>query len=315
MNDESLDSFINGNVSGSQMSSQAEQPDQAPSYPRLRKIKRPKIRPAIGIQEVPTKVQPPLANQSSNENSSDKFSATYQTDMIRNMQESHPDATDMLFSKTTEHEVMEQTDENISTVDNGYAVTSNGEEINNDISEVDPREDLRQSTNIVKAIDAQNMIRERDEYGNTFVSDDEFSDYDYEDEDIDNVDDVFIDSDNYVKKKVLFMAVGICFVVGLLIGKVFFASTETANYGLEEVVTNPDVPSGRPRCGLTDKSQACVFYLMNWYRQELNGRDFYKLAAQLTGREEYMIETDNLRYATVKIKPGNFAQLNIPALQ
>ena len=81
------------------------------------------------------------------------------------------------------------------------------------------------------------------------------------------------------------------------------------------VVTNPDVPSGRPRCGLTDKSQACVFYLMNWYKQELNGRDFYKLAAQLTGREEYMIETDNLRYATVKIKPGHFAQLNIPALK
>jgi hypothetical protein len=54
---------------------------------------------------------------------------------------------------------------------------------------------------------------------------------------------------------------------------------------------------------------------MNCYKQELTGRDFFKLAATLTGREEYMIETENLRYATTKIKPGAFAQLNIPALK
>ena len=92
-------------------------------------------------------------------------------------------------------------------------------------------------------------------------------------------------------------------------------SVYNAGYNVIGVVTNPDVPAGRPRCGLTDKSQACVFYLMNWYKQELNGRDFYRLAAELTGREEYMIETDNLRYANMKIKPGNIAQLNIPALK
>jgi hypothetical protein len=54
---------------------------------------------------------------------------------------------------------------------------------------------------------------------------------------------------------------------------------------------------------------------MNWYKQELNGRSFYKLAAQLTGREEHMIETENIRYSLVKIAPGHFAQLNIPALK
>jgi hypothetical protein len=106
-----------------------------------------------------------------------------------------------------------------------------------------------------------------------------------------------------------------CLFIGLYIGKTLFSSETIENYGLEGVVTNPDVPAGRPRCGLTDKSQACVFYLMNWYKQELNGRDFYRLAAELTGREEYMIETDNLRYASIKIKPGNIAQLNIPALK
>ncbi len=119
----------------------------------------------------------------------------------------------------------------------------------------------------------------------------------------------------YVKKSIVFISSVLCLTVGLFIGKTFFSSTTIEKRGLEGVVINEDVPAGRPRCGLTDKNQACVFYLMNWYKQELNGRDFYKLAAQLTGREEYLIESDNLRYATVKIKPGHFAQLNIPALK
>lgn len=312
MSDESLDSFINNNVSDSQGTSQTGISAQIPPHPKLRKIKRPKVRPAAGIQEIPNKVQPPLPGQTTGGNDFAQFSSASQTaDLAENQGLQN-------FSQSVTEKPAFVTAEHAANADNGYTedVLINAEnESDSDVLETDPREELKQSTSIVKAADAQNMIRERDEYGNTFVSDEEFPDYGYEDEDIDDADDVFIDSDNYVKKKVMFMAAGLCLVIGLLIGKVFFASTETTNYGLEGVVTNPDVPDGRPRCGLTDKSQACVFYLMNWYKQELNGRDFYKLAAQLTGREEYMIETDNLRYATVKIKPGNFAQLNIPALQ
>lgn len=136
---------------------------------------------------------------------------------------------------------------------------------------------------------------------------------------LDYVTDETLDDDGYyegyVKKNLLIIASFVCLLVGVFIGKALFSSQKIEKHGLEGVVINQDVPSGRPRCGLTDKSQACVFYLMNWYKQELNGRDFYKLTAQLTGREEYMIETDNLRYANVKIKPGHFAQLNIPALK
>jgi hypothetical protein len=138
-------------------------------------------------------------------------------------------------------------------------------------------------------------------------------DLDYFDGDISEG--IYIDTSNYTKKSYAYMAAIICLFIGLYIGKSLFSSETVENYGLEGVVTNPDVPAGRPRCGLTEKSQACVFYLMNWYKQELNGRDFYRLAAELTGREEYMIETDNLRYANTKIKPGNIAQLNIPALK
>ena len=98
-----------------------------------------------------------------------------------------------------------------------------------------------------------------------------------------------------MKKNILVAVSAICLILGLFIGKTLFSSQKVEKHGLEGVVINEDVPAGRPRCGLTDKSQACVFYLMNWYKQELNGRDFYKLAAQLTGSEDYMIETDNHR--------------------
>ena len=130
----------------------------------------------------------------------------------------------------------------------------------------------------------------------------------------DYIDDFSMNSD-YVKKSVVGIFSALFLFVGIFVGKTLFSSQRIEAHGLEGVVINPDVPSGRPRCGLTAKDQACVFYFMNWYKQELNGRDFYKIVSDLTGREEYMIESDNLRYANIKIKPGHFAQLNIPALK
>jgi hypothetical protein len=102
---------------------------------------------------------------------------------------------------------------------------------------------------------------------------------------------------------------------GLILGKFFFSSEQMVNNGLQGVVVNPEVPKGRTRCGIAEKTQGCVLYIMNSQRQELNGRDFYDLASQLTGRQRFVIETGNMRYSTIKIKPGNIAQLNIPPLQ
>ncbi|MBR2034127.1 MAG: hypothetical protein IKA03_05620 [Alphaproteobacteria bacterium] len=53
---------------------------------------------------------------------------------------------------------------------------------------------------------------------------------------------------------------------------------------------------------------------MNPQRQDMNARDFYDLASQLTGRQRFVIETGNMRYANQKIRPGEIAQLNIPPL-
>jgi len=115
------------------------------------------------------------------------------------------------------------------------------------------------------------------------------------------------------KKKVWIIAL-ICLFIGVLGGKFFFSSSKVVQNGLQGIVMNPEVPKGRSRCGVAEKTQGCVLYIMNPQRQELNGRDFYDLASQQTGRQRFVIETGNMRYASMKIKPGFIAQLNIPPL-
>ena len=84
--------------------------------------------------------------------------------------------------------------------------------------------------------------------------------------------------------------------------------------GLQGVVVNAEVPRGRARCGVAERTQGCVLYLMNPQRQDMRAKDFYDLASQMTGRQRFMIETGNMRYANTKIKPGDLVQLNIPPL-
>ena len=115
-------------------------------------------------------------------------------------------------------------------------------------------------------------------------------------------------------KKMLIIAF-VCLIIGMLMGNLFFSSEQVVQNGLQGVVVNPEVPAGRARCGLAERTQGCVLYIMNPQRQDLNGRDFYDWASQLTGRQRFVIETGNMRYSSVKIRPGNIAQLNIPPLQ
>ncbi|MDD4556161.1 MAG: hypothetical protein PHE89_02370 [Alphaproteobacteria bacterium] len=107
-------------------------------------------------------------------------------------------------------------------------------------------------------------------------------------------------------------------IAGLFLGFIFtktlFSDEKVVRNGLQGVISNSEIPRGRARCGLTERTQGCVLYLMNPQRQELNARDFYDLASQLTGRQRFVIETGNIRYSNVKIKPGEIAQLNIPPL-
>ena len=113
----------------------------------------------------------------------------------------------------------------------------------------------------------------------------------------------------------LISAILVSFILGIFIAKIFFPTQSTVQNGLQGVVINAEVPRGRARCGTAEKTQGCVLYIMNPQRQDLNGRDFYEWAAQLTDRQRFIIETANMRYANVKIRPGEIAQINIPPLQ
>ena len=110
------------------------------------------------------------------------------------------------------------------------------------------------------------------------------------------------------------VAVFVCLAMGVLIGKVVFAQSKVVKNGLQGVVVNSEVPRGRARCGIAERSQGCVLYVMNPQRQDMSAKDFYDIASQMTGRQRFMIETGNMRYANTKIKPGDIVQLNIPPL-
>ena len=105
------------------------------------------------------------------------------------------------------------------------------------------------------------------------------------------------------------------FIVGILVAKIFMGGKTIVKDGLQGVVVNAEVPRGRARCGIAERTQGCVLYIMNPQRQDLQGRDFYDLASQLTGRQRFVIETGNMRYSNIKIRPGDIAQINIPPLQ
>ncbi len=118
----------------------------------------------------------------------------------------------------------------------------------------------------------------------------------------------------YLTKKVLILIGAVLLFVGVLIGKVFIADSKVVRNGLQGVVMNPEVPRGRARCGVAERTQGCVLYVMNPQRQDLIARDFYDIASQMTGRQRFVIETGNMRYSNTKIRPGEIVQLNIPPL-
>lgn len=121
-------------------------------------------------------------------------------------------------------------------------------------------------------------------------------------------------SPDWLTSKILVLIASLCLFVGVIAGKFLFAESKVVRNGLQGVVVNAEVPRGRARCGVAERTQGCVLYIMNPQRQDMRAKDFYDLAAQMTGRQRFMIETGNMRYANSKIKPGDIVQLNIPPL-
>jgi len=116
-----------------------------------------------------------------------------------------------------------------------------------------------------------------------------------------------------LRNKTVFMLLIIAGLIGAIIGYILApTSSSSASRGLDGVVLNPDLPQGRSRCGVAEPQYGCVLYIMNPKNQEILAKDFYKTAANWTGRELYMIDTSNMKYSSVRIKPGYIAQINIP---
>ncbi len=270
----SLDDFLASNTQEQQALQSNDMLQQEGARPKLKKIKRAKVRPVSDIPQAPEKVV----------------------------------AEDVSAPASETVEIITPIEENIIHEEQPQVVEDTTAKVD---TFVDSDEKTELSNALISATEAQNLTNI--DQDNSYILETLPPELDYIMDE--SAGEEYTDLSGYVKKNIVYLAASICLAIGLFLGKVFFAEQTIENKGLEGIVANPEVPAGRPRCGLTDKSQACIFYILNWYKQELNGRDFYKLAAQLTGREEYMIETDNLRYANVKIKPGHFAQLNIPAIK
>lgn len=278
MEENSLDSLItNSSVKQTApLGNSPERQEHAPARPRLRKIKRPKIRPMVDIPPAPAKVMP-----------EELASSDTLADLLN--QPSDIPSDDLISEQPAENQAEETP-----------------------VLEEDAHEELRQTHSLIRAVDASNVKTESTTgTTNPYVLDTLPPELNFAAGE--ETEEIYIN--DYIKKNIFYAISALCLFIGIMVGKAMFSSQTIEKHGLEGVEINPEVPAGRPRCGLTDRSQACVLYIMNCYKQDLNGRDFYKMAAKLTDREDYMIETENLRYATVKIKPGHFAQLNIPALK
>ena len=139
-----------------------------------------------------------------------------------------------------------------------------------------------------------------------FVDEDDYGGDTYEGE--------YSNSPDWLNTKVFILVICLTLFIGVVAGKFLFGESKVVRNGLQGVVVNAEVPRGRARCGVAERTQGCVLYVMNPQRQEMRAKDFYDIASQMTGRQRFMIETGNRRYANAKINPGDIVQLNIPPL-
>lgn len=121
-----------------------------------------------------------------------------------------------------------------------------------------------------------------------------------------------------LKTKPMAMIMGGVLCVGLILGAMMFGgseSTQQQSGGLQGVVRNIDLDKQYPRCGVAEKGQACILYIMNSSRYDKTGEDFFDEAVRLTTASKYSISMVNTRYAKQIIRPGYIAQIKIPNIR
>ena len=119
----------------------------------------------------------------------------------------------------------------------------------------------------------------------------------------------------FIKTKMLLFIFCLMLGLGFASGYMFSKTVKTGGEELPGVVTNPEIPKGRPRCGLARKGQGCVMYVMNPSMREMNAKEFFPVVADLLEMPKFQVETANVRYSTTRIPPGYIGLFNIPPAQ
>ena len=123
------------------------------------------------------------------------------------------------------------------------------------------------------------------------------------------------------QNKSLLIAFCSIFVFGLLMGSCIFSGgssskpVQQAMGGLSGVVPNPEPNVSKlSRCGMAERGRPCLIYIVNHSRYEKHAEDFFEEASRLTEITPYSISMDNLQYAKTLIRPGQIAEIKVPAL-
>ena len=121
-----------------------------------------------------------------------------------------------------------------------------------------------------------------------------------------------------LQTKVMSGIFGGILILGMILGGIFFGGSSSApvqNSGLQGIIKNPDITTRMRRCGTTDNTSACILYIVNHTRYDRLAESFFDDAVKLTGRQKYLISIENPQYAKMKIPPGYFVEVKIPALK
>jgi hypothetical protein len=106
--------------------------------------------------------------------------------------------------------------------------------------------------------------------------------------------------------------------LGIILGSIIVGGSSpapTQSAGSQGIVRNPEIKQNLARCGMADRTAACVLYIVNASRNDRLAEEFFDEAVKLTGRQKYLLTIENSQYAKTRIPPGHFAQIKIPALK
>ncbi|MBQ6854561.1 MAG: hypothetical protein IJO11_03865 [Alphaproteobacteria bacterium] len=110
----------------------------------------------------------------------------------------------------------------------------------------------------------------------------------------------------------------IVLIIGMMFGSLLFgggSSPQPQRQGLQGVVRNQDMTTPLRRCGMIDRGEACVLYIMNSTRYDKVAEDFFDEAVKLTEIQKYSISMVNPKYSKTRIPPGYFAEIKIPKIR